>query len=65
VVVKIEVNQTGQVISAIPGQKGTTNSATCLTDPARRAALATRFNADSNAPSVQRGFITYDFKLSD
>ncbi len=65
VVVQIKVNQAGQVISVIPGQRGTTNSATCLTEPARRAALATRFNSDSNAPSVQVGYITYNFKLSE
>lgn len=65
IVVKVSVNQNGQVISASPGQKGTTNSATCLTEPARRAALATRFNSDSNAPSVQIGYITYNFKLTE
>jgi len=65
IVVKISVNQNGQVISASPGQKGTTNSATCLTEPARRAALATRFNSDSNAPSIQIGYITYNFKLTE
>jgi len=65
VVVKITVNQNGQVISASPGQRGTTNTATCLTEPARKAAMATRFNSDSNAPSVQTGYITYNFKLSE
>lgn len=65
VVVKIEVNRQGQVISATPGMKGTTNNAPCLTDPAKRAALATRFNSDSNAPSRQVGTIIYNFKLSE
>ncbi|MFD1096868.1 energy transducer TonB [Salegentibacter chungangensis] len=65
VVVRIEVNQQGQVIRATPGVKGTTNSAPCLTDPARRAALATRFNSDDNAPSRQVGTIIYNFKLSE
>jgi outer membrane biosynthesis protein TonB len=65
VVVRIEVNQNGQVINATPGVKGTTNSAACLTDPARRAAMATRFNSDSNAPSRQVGTIIYNFKLSE
>lgn len=65
VVVQIEVNQSGQVTKAIPGVKGTTNNAPCLTDPARRAALATRFNSDSKAPSKQVGTITYNFKLSE
>ncbi len=65
VVVQIEVNQNGQVTKATPGVKGTTNSAGCLLDPARRAALATRFNSDPNAPSKQVGTIVYNFKLSD
>ncbi|WP_373055809.1 energy transducer TonB [Zunongwangia sp. H14] len=65
VVVRIEVNQAGQVISARPGMKGTTNNASCLTDPAKRAALATRFNSDADAPSVQVGTIIYNFKLSE
>jgi periplasmic protein TonB len=65
VVVQIEVNQSGQVVRAIPGVKGTTNNAACLMDPARRAALATRFNSDSKAPSKQVGTIIYNFKLSE
>ena len=65
VVVQIEVNQSGQVIRATPGVKGTTNNATCLTSPAKRAALATTFNSDPNAPSKQVGIIIYSFRLSN
>jgi outer membrane biosynthesis protein TonB len=65
VVVKIEVNQQGQVIRATPGARGTTNTAPCLMEPAKRAALATRFNSDVNAPAKQTGFIEYEFKLSE
>ncbi|MGM0933430.1 MAG: energy transducer TonB [Bacteroidota bacterium] len=65
VVVRIEVNRSGQVINATPGVKGTTNSASCLTEPAKRAAMATRFNSDENAPSRQVGTIIYNFKLSE
>ncbi|MDY8138837.1 energy transducer TonB [Aquimarina sp. 2201CG5-10] len=65
VVVKIEVNQNGKVIRATPGVKGTTNSASCLLEPAKRAALATRFNSDSKAPTKQVGTIVYQFKLSE
>ncbi|WP_438425344.1 energy transducer TonB [Aquimarina macrocephali] len=65
VVVKIEVNQSGKVIRATPGIKGTTNSASCLMGPAKRAALATRFNSDSKAPAKQVGTIIYQFKLSE
>ncbi|NJW55580.1 energy transducer TonB, partial [Salinimicrobium sp. CDJ15-91] len=65
VVVQIEVDRSGRVTRAIPGVKGTTNNATCLTDPAKRAALATRFNSDSKAPAKQVGTIIYNFKLSE
>jgi len=65
VVVKIEVDQKGNVIKATAGEKGTTNSDPCLLKPARRAALDTKFNSDSKAPSRQVGYITYVFKLSD
>ncbi len=65
VVVKIEVNQSGKVVRAIPGVKGTTNSASCLMQPAKKAALATRFNSDSKAPVKQVGTIIYQFKLSE
>ncbi len=64
VVVSIEVNQQGQVITAMPGVRGTTNNAPCLLDPARRAALATEFNPDPKAPSRQIGKIIYVFRLS-
>lgn len=65
VVVKIEVDQNGNVIKATAGEKGTTNSDPCLLKPAQRAALDTKFNKDSKAPSKQVGYITYVFKLSD
>lgn len=65
VVVRIEVNQQGKVIRANAGVKGTTNTAACLLEPAKRAALATKFNSDSNAPSKQVGTIIYEFKLSE
>jgi len=65
VVVRIEVDRNGKVIRAIPGQKGTTNTSPCLLEPAKRAALDTKFNSDTNAPNKQVGFITYVFKLSE
>ncbi len=65
VVVKIVVDQTGKVIQATPGIKGTTNAAECLMEPAKKAALATKFNSDSKAPSRQIGSIVYTFKLSE
>ena len=65
VVVSIEVNRNGQVISATAGVRGTTNNSKCLLEPARRAALATRFNADDKAPAKQIGKIIYNFSLSE
>jgi outer membrane biosynthesis protein TonB len=65
VVVSIEVDRSGKVINATPGVRGTTNNSECLKDPAKRAALATRFNADSKAPAKQIGKIIYKFSLSE
>ena len=65
VVVSIEVDRDGKVISATPGVRGTTNNNRCLLDPARRAALATKFNPDENAPAKQIGKIVYRFSLSE
>ncbi len=65
VVVRIVVDRNGKVLSATPGIKGTTNTATCLMKPARAAALATKFNSDNKAPSKQVGSIAYTFKLSE
>lgn len=64
VVVSIEVDKNGRVIRAVPGVKGTTNSASCLLKPAREAALRTTWNADPNAPSKQKGTIIYKFSLT-
>jgi len=65
VVVSISVDKSGRVISARPGIKGTTNSASCLLQRAKEAALKTRFNSDSKAPTKQVGSIIYNFTLSN
>jgi outer membrane biosynthesis protein TonB len=65
VVVSISVDKSGKVISARAGIKGTTNSASCLLSRAKEAALKTRFNSDSKAPSKQVGSIIYNFTLSN
>jgi outer membrane biosynthesis protein TonB len=64
VIVKIIVNQNGNVVSAEPGQKGTTNTAKCLLDPAKKIAMSHKWPADSNAPTRQIGFVSVNFKLS-
>lgn len=63
VVVRIVVGRDGQVIQATPGVKGTTNNAPCLLEPAKRTAMLHKWNADSNAPSEQIGFVVVNFKL--
>ncbi len=61
VVVKITVDQNGNVTQAEPGQKGTTTLNPELHDAARRAALQAKFNVDRDAPAFQIGTITYRF----
>jgi len=63
VVVRIEVDRSGKVISATPGVKGTTNNDPCLLEPARKTAFLHRWNADSEAPQKQVGFVVVNFKL--
>lgn len=64
VIVRIEVNNTGKVIRATPGVKGSTNTAECLLSQAKKAALQTKWQADTNAPQKQIGTIKYRFSLS-
>jgi outer membrane biosynthesis protein TonB len=65
VVVQIVVDRNGRVISATPGVKGTTNTAQCLLEPARKTAFMHQWNLDSNAPSQQVGFVVVNFKLGE
>ena len=65
VVVQISVDQSGKVISANPGIRGTTNAAKCLLDQAKIAALNTKWQSDATAPEKQVGKIIYNFKLTD
>jgi len=63
VIVEIWVDQTGKVIKAKAGIKGSTTTSTCLYTKAENAAYKTRFNANPNAPEEQRGTIVYNFSL--
>jgi len=65
VYVSISVDNSGKVITAQAGVKGTTNSAPCLLSRAKEAALKTKFNSDANAPTKQIGTIIYKFSLSE
>ncbi len=63
VIVKIIVNRNGNVIEAEPGVRGTTNTAACLLEPAKKIALSHKWQADPNAPAKQIGFVKVNFKL--
>lgn len=63
VVVEVSVDRNGKTIDAIAGIKGTTNTAKCLLDQARIAAMNTRWDASSDAPEKQVGKIVYNFNL--
>ena len=65
VVVGIEVDNAGHVISANAGVKGSTTSAPCLLIRAKSAALKTMWQPDANAPNKQIGSIIYNFSLSN
>lgn len=65
VVVQISVDKNGTVFAAEPGARGTTNSAKCLLDQARQAALNTKFDASDAAADKQVGTIIYNFKLTE
>jgi hypothetical protein len=64
VVVEVSVDRNGKTTSAIAGIKGTTNTAKCLLDQARIAAMNTRWDASSDAPEKQVGKIVYNFNLN-
>lgn len=63
VVIKIYVNRTGSVIRAQTGEKVPRGVATTINSPCENAALRTTWQADADAPSVQVGYIIYNFKI--
>jgi len=63
VVVRIEVNRQGKVVKATPGIRGTTNTAPCLLEPAKKIAMSHKWPADSNAPATQVGFVSINFDI--
>ncbi|MBN2165314.1 MAG: TonB family protein [Marinilabiliaceae bacterium] len=64
VVIEISVDNNGNVVNATPILKGTTTQNSVLWQQAKAAALKAKFNADPDAPSVQKGTITYHFVLN-
>ncbi len=63
VVVAISVDRSGKVIQANPGVKGSTTLNADLLRVAKEAALKARFDSKTDAPAIQKGFITYNFVL--
>ncbi len=64
VVVEIWVDQYGTVQKAVAGAEGTTVTDKTLWQAARKAALGAHFNMSADAPAMQKGTITYIFKLN-
>lgn len=64
VIMDIQVDRKGQVVSAVQNERGSTTLASDLVEAARRAALECRFSVDDVAPETQRGrvFIQFDAK---
>ncbi len=63
VVVEVTVDKSGVVTKAVAGVKGSTTLDEYLLKVARDAAMKARFDASPNAPVIQKGTITYIFKL--
>jgi len=61
IVLNIIVDKDGNVISATYQPKGSTTAASALLNAAKRAAMNTKFDKKDNAPSKQKGTITYHF----
>jgi hypothetical protein len=64
VVVEVSVDRNGKTTNAVAGIKGSTNTAKCLLDQARIAAMNTRWDPSSDAPERQVGKIVYNFNLN-
>lgn len=64
VAVQVSVDRNGNTTSVTAGVQGTTNTAKCLLDQAKIAAMNTKWQPDSNAPEKQVGKIIYTFSLN-
>lgn len=65
VVVKIWVDQQGNVIRAEPQLKGSTTTDKKLQQIAKKAAMRASFSSRKKAPEIQTGTITYNFILQE
>ena len=62
VVVRIKVDQYGNVVETVPGVDGTTITDSELWKACRASASSAHFNAQADAPVVQTGIITFKFE---
>ena len=65
VVVRIKVDQYGNVTEAVPGVEGTTITDEGLWKACRSSASMAHFNTSADAPVVQTGTITFKFDVSE
>jgi len=63
VVVEIIVDRQGNVTQATPGKSGSSLLTDYFLKVAKDAAMKAKFDADPNAPEIQKGTITYNFIL--
>ncbi len=63
VVVEVSVDRSGKVVQATPGIKGSTTLDEYLLKVAKEAAMKATFSTKPDAPTVQKGTITYNFIL--
>lgn len=61
VVVDITVDKDGNVVSAIPGGRGSTTTSSYLFRLAKEAAMKAKFNSSPEGADIQRGTITFVF----
>lgn len=61
VVVRILVDQSGKVIKAVPGEKGSNTTSAVLYAKAKEAALSTKFNVSPDGTPEQQGTMTFIF----
>ena len=64
VVMSIRVDRSGKTLNAKLQLKGSTNTAPCLVNKAKEAAMKTKWQPDIKAPEMQIGSITYHFDLN-
>jgi TonB family protein len=63
VVVEVSVDRSGKVVQAVPGTRGSTTLDEYLLKVAKEAAMSASFEVKKDAPAIQKGTITYNFKF--